>query len=190
MDLFISPYLEHDTRHRKQMMGMRLPHAAKHKAPEPEKVEHLAVESLKDLPREKDSEVLYSNLAVNGASRFTYRISVTHGTPVQLAQGQVPTTKDHSPGFVRYYSPNTGSVRMMVWIDHHVYDPEKANDDWIDVHIFRGDVDPIARTVGRYDIASSTFRGTVAPSTRVTHLCEHDQVPKHGLTVEVFFNRD
>ena len=80
-----------------------------------------------------------------------------------------------------------GSVRMMVWIDHHVYDPEKANDDWIDVHIFRGDVDPIARTVGRYDIASSTFRGTVAPSTRVTHLCEHDQVPKHGLTVEVFF---
>lgn len=180
MDLFISPYLKHSAK--------RLPRAAKGEEPEEQRgVEHLAVAFISDLPSKKPTEALYSNLAVNGASRFAYRISVTHGVPLQLASAKVPKTHGKSPGFVRYYSPDTGSVRMMVWIDHHVYDEEKENDDWIDVHICRGDVDPFTREVSRYDVVSSTFRGMVAPSKRVTHLCEHDQVPQHGLTVEVFF---
>jgi len=178
MDLFISPYLKHNTKHRMRH------HAGKED--EEQRVEHMAVECISDLPRKKPSEALYSNLAVNGASRFTYRICVTHGVPLLLATARVPKTQGKSPGFVRYYSPDTGSVRMMVWIDHHVYDEVKEDDDWIDVHICRGDVDPFTRDVTRYDVASNTFRGMVAPSKRVTHLCEHDQVPHHGLTVEVF----
>ena len=151
-----------------------------------EELEITAVGSLTELPKVKPHEALFSNVASNGGSRFRYRISATHACKLLIAKGFVPKTKDDSPGFVRYYSPSGGSVRMMVWVDHHIYDKTKEDDDFVEVFIFRGDVDPCTGEIKRYDMASCTFRGVNPHTKRSLQLCEQDQVPTHGLTVEIF----
>jgi hypothetical protein len=179
VNVFVSPYKNKKAARR---LGMKV----SREQMEEEDLQHLAVGSLNELPREKLQEALFSNVETNGGSRFKYRISISHASNIQLAKGVVPITKDNSPGFVRYYSPPGGSVRMMVWVDHHIYDNTKEDDDFVEIFILRGDVDPCTGEIKRYDMVSSSFRGMTSPSKRTLHMCEQDQVPAHGLTLEIF----